>query len=456
MAVTAVTRRALLADFRARNIAWSADCDEVEFLGRLYDLDKLPSTDARCETAREDAIQHLLANADWDLEFIFADARFGLSTGNDEPLLRFLAETLHPAVRTDRVEVSRLFEIFNGHLRPDGLELFQESVISGRPVFSWRPVAPPTVSLEQIRAAIADAIYPLKSYEVEEFCTTVAGLPPSTGDDDDPHSSKRGYVRRRLTTKSQGELLDIAERVLARLDDAALRSIVDSIRAGGERSRLGSPKNLVFASIGPKHKIVLSDAIDNDMRIVENDEFHLSYSEPVGDSGLTWRQLVAWWPHNHGDDERTRALALHARLWQSLDPGPEQLILQTYAKLYKRFGFDIPALLPQVYLHYDPYSRRSGAKPPLARQRMDFLLLVPLRRRVVIELDGQQHYSAPNGQASPQMYGEMMREDRRLRLSGYELYRFGGHELHNPTVGETLLHDFFVELLRNCDVTLDG
>ncbi|MFD7877748.1 DUF559 domain-containing protein [Streptomyces sp. NPDC059766] len=59
---------------------------------------------------------------------------------------------------------------------------------------------------------------------------------------------------------------------------------------------------------------------------------------------------------------------------------------------------------------------------------MDFLLLLPHRVRLVLEVDGQQHYSA-NGKANPELYAQMVSEDRQLKLSGYEVYRFGGHEL---------------------------
>lgn len=46
----------------------------------------------------------------------------------------------------------------------------------------------------------------------------------------------------------------------------------------------------------------------------------------------------------------------------------------------------------------------------------------------------------------PRLYAEMVAEDRRLRLAGYEIYRFGGWELTKPG-GEQLLTDFFTELL---------
>jgi very-short-patch-repair endonuclease len=98
-----------------------------------------------------------------------------------------------------------------------------------------------------------------------------------------------------------------------------------------------------------------------------------------------------------------------------------------------------PALLPQVYLHYDPLTRkqRGGQPSALVRERMDFLLLLPRRVRVVIEVDGKQHY-AEGDIASPELYSEMVAEDRRLRLQSYEVYRFGGYELMQPGAARML------------------
>lgn len=40
----------------------------------------------------------------------------------------------------------------------------------------------------------------------------------------------------------------------------------------------------------------------------------------------------------------------------------------------------------------------------------------------------------------------MVAEDRRLRLAGYEVYRFGGHELQDPKKAEQMLTKFFDDL----------
>jgi len=69
---------------------------------------------------------------------------------------------------------------------------------------------------------------------------------------------------------------------------------------------------------------------------------------------------------------------------------------------------------------------------------MDFLLLLPGRRRVVLEVDGLEHYSE-HGKPSPRRYADMVRADRALRLGGYEMYRFGGAELPDRSQAVALL-----------------
>jgi very-short-patch-repair endonuclease len=77
---------------------------------------------------------------------------------------------------------------------------------------------------------------------------------------------------------------------------------------------------------------------------------------------------------------------------------------------------------------------------------MDFLLLPTDRSRLVVEVDGRQHYCDEAGAASPQRYAAMVREDRAIRLDGYEVYRFGGAELRAPQ-GGALADEFFDRLL---------
>ncbi len=52
---------------------------------------------------------------------------------------------------------------------------------------------------------------------------------------------------------------------------------------------------------------------------------------------------------------------------------------------------------------------------------------------------------ASSDTASPALHSEMVAEDRRLRLTGYEVYRFGGAELMKSGA-DTMVAEFFDQL----------
>lgn len=77
---------------------------------------------------------------------------------------------------------------------------------------------------------------------------------------------------------------------------------------------------------------------------------------------------------------------------------------------------------------------------------MDFLLLLDRHRRIVLEVDGIQHYADSESRASPARYAEMAAADRELRLTGYEVYRFGGNEIADRSQAAIILDKFFSDL----------
>ncbi len=71
---------------------------------------------------------------------------------------------------------------------------------------------------------------------------------------------------------------------------------------------------------------------------------------------------------------------------------------------------------------------------------MDFLLLIPHGQRVVLEVDGSHHYATPDGKRPDSIrYAANMRADRELKLSGYEVFRFGATELQDPGPAHEIL-----------------
>ena len=186
-----------------------------------------------------------------------------------------------------------------------------------------------------------------------------------------------------------------------------------------------SVKNLIFAATGLKPEIIFSDSVSNDIKIVKNADHCLIYDRPIKSHGLLWKELLDWWREreqlNNALDIKVHR-TLYSRLNQSLNSPPEKLFWKIYfKKFYESFNEKLPALVPQVYLHYDPYTlKHLEGQRRLVRQRMDFLLLLSDRIRIVIEIDGKQHY-AEEDKASPRLYSEMVAEDRRLKLCGYEV-----------------------------------
>lgn len=136
--ISAITRRKLFDSIALSGLGWSGRLQEPDFLGRLYDLSSLPSTDTRYRDAHGDIWQHGVNNSDWDDDWVFSDSRFNLTHGDDDVVLAFLAEMLHPLVRSDESEVAALLKGFNDALTRDGFELYASDWVSGHAVYGWR------------------------------------------------------------------------------------------------------------------------------------------------------------------------------------------------------------------------------------------------------------------------------------------------------------------------------
>ncbi|MFJ5668494.1 hypothetical protein ACIQAR_22660 [Micromonospora chalcea] len=224
------------------------------------------------------------------------------------------------------------------------------------------------------------------------------------------------------------------------------------------RSRAGRPKNLIFAS-PVKPDLRLSDAIDNDIEIVSNAEQVLVYDQPIGAEGIRWRDLQDWWKATRRlDSDEEAKTQLYRRLRQSLPANspPQQRLFDLYHEIHRDAVQGLPALLPEVWLHWDPKTVRARGADALLHLRMDFLLLVPGGGRIVLEVDGMTHYATDAGRADPATYARTMAGSRSLTLAGYEVYRFGAHELRDVDQARSTLTGFFADLFRRHGITTPG
>lgn len=162
MRISQITRRDIIDAIQAEGAGLYGRLEEPEFLSRLFDLSRLPSTDGRFKDAAGDIWQHRINNYDWEDDWVFSDPRFNLMHGDDEVFLRFLCETIHPVVRADVTEAERLCQLYNQYLKNDGFQLVEKTRMSGKPVFIGRHVgvvSTPGIAVARDALSGADAGY---------------------------------------------------------------------------------------------------------------------------------------------------------------------------------------------------------------------------------------------------------------------------------------------------------
>ncbi|MDO8571900.1 MAG: abortive infection family protein [bacterium] len=139
MKISQITRRDIVDAILIEQINWSGRLEESEFLGRIFDLSSLPSTDGRFSNAAGDIWQHRVNNpSDWEDDWVFYDQRFNLINCDDELFLRFLCETIHPVIRPDVTEAEKLCQLYNNFLKNDGFQIIEKTRLSGKPIYIGR------------------------------------------------------------------------------------------------------------------------------------------------------------------------------------------------------------------------------------------------------------------------------------------------------------------------------
>lgn len=138
--ISIVARQAIFDEITLNNISWSGRLEEPDFLNRLFDLSKLPSTDSRYDNAYDDIHKHRIMNYDWEDDWVFTDRRFNLLHSDEDILLKFLLLTVNPVSRTDDEGINQLLEIYNKYLNTSGIEIYEKSKIAGKAIYGYRNI----------------------------------------------------------------------------------------------------------------------------------------------------------------------------------------------------------------------------------------------------------------------------------------------------------------------------
>ncbi|MFG3348633.1 hypothetical protein ACGF1Z_26680 [Streptomyces sp. NPDC048018] len=216
------------------------------------------------------------------------------------------------------------------------------------------------------------------------------------------------------------------------------------------------PKNIIFATLA-KPDIRFRSSVDNDIEIVGgNPDDFLVYDREIPIEGLRWRDVHTWWQTTRKFSSEIDARKdLYQRLLKSLpknSDGQKNLFI-AYHEILKP-SVEVPALLPEVWLHWDHKTVQERGPEALLRSRMDFLLLLPHGQRVVLEVDGSQHYTRDHGRTpDTTRYAQMVAADRDLKLRGYEVFRFGHDELKGLDAARYLLRQFLPDMFRRFGVS---
>ena len=137
----------------------------------------------------------------------------------------------------------------------------------------------------------------------------------------------------------------------------------------------------------------------------------------------------------------------------------QKKIFSIYKKeIEKILKHNTPVLLTEVELFHNSYTNKQNkiSEP----QRMDFYLILPNDKKVIIEIDGIQHIADKDISnkwiASEDKYAMQCRFDNEWFLDGNEIYRIPNKLLKGKSESEVtkFIVGFFISLLTKHKVIL--
>lgn len=196
------------------------------------------------------------------------------------------------------------------------------------------------------------------------------------------------------------------------------------------------------------------DSDSNRMLYKRNDDLYLVFDdEVIIDEGIRNKHLRDWWERNGNT-----SVTLEERIMQSIEKTIfQKKVFIIYKKnIEKLLKDDTPALLPEVELYHNSYTNKENKN--YNPQRMDFCLILPNDKKILIELDGIQHISELDKfgtwVASEDKYSEQCLFNNEWQLKGNEIYRISNKTFKDMKEEEieNFITNFFILLFKKHNI----
>ncbi|MBC2098411.1 DUF4062 domain-containing protein [Listeria booriae] len=106
----------------------------IPFLNKIWDLKNMPTKDKRFRNLEEDIIQHMIANSDYDDEFVYFTL-LDIENISDRQFSDFLEEIVSPYVRVDEQDQDDFVKTINSFISKVGFEMKRGEYVDGYPIY---------------------------------------------------------------------------------------------------------------------------------------------------------------------------------------------------------------------------------------------------------------------------------------------------------------------------------
>lgn len=148
------------------------------------------------------------------------------------------------------------------------------------------------------------------------------------------------------------------------------------------------------------------------------------------------------------DLDETRNRGLKKALIEICQTKYEKDFLVNYAKKYQMVSQDIPVLIPQAWIQWHSQSKKNlrDINSSLSDElyRADFVAFWNYKRYIIL-VDDISHYGNKKElkwYADEESYTKRLKEDRKLRIENWQVFRVSNWELRDTKKTPLILEDF--------------